>query len=133
MKINMIEIKKYISTHDISFLSELNRTIDIIKSGKSIYFKMYRINSFLIDNFIKNLDADKIYMVNPFITINCKYEDPILNLSRPFLITNNSNPKLIHDYLFTQYEKAYNDFEMNMEQYYHLIFNYKSIELDKRI
>jgi hypothetical protein len=22
---------------------------------------------------------------------------------------------------------------MNMEQYYHLIFNYKSIELDKRI
>ena len=95
MKININEIKKYISTHDISFLADFDRTIEINKTGKSKYFKMYRINSYLIEQFIINLDTDKIYLVNPFITINCKYKDPVLTLSTPFLITNNSNPKLI--------------------------------------
>ena len=133
MKINMNQIKKYISTNDISFLADFDKTIEINKNGKSAYFKMYKFNFNLIEQFINNLDSDKIYMLNPFITINCKYQDPVLNLSRPFLITNNSNSKFIHDYLFTQYETAWNDFEMNMEQSYYLIFYYKSVELDKRI
>jgi hypothetical protein len=126
-------MKKFISTNDISFLADFDRTIDINRSGKSMHFKIFRINNYEIDNFIINLDNFKIYMANPFISMNCKYNDPIIGLTRPFLITNESNTKLIHDHLFSQFEKANDDFNMDIESEYFLIISYKSVDLDKRI
>ena len=67
-------------------------------------------------------------MANPFITINCKYEDPILGLSRPFLITNESNPKIIYELLIKNFETAKDDFYMDIDNYF-LIFSYKSVEV----
>jgi hypothetical protein len=133
MKTNLNNMKKYITTNEISFLADFDRTIEINKKGKSMYFKMYRITYYNIADFILNLDNDKIYIANPFISINCIYEDPTIGLSRAFLITNESNPKIIYDYLFSKFQKANDDFNMDMESQYFLIFSYKSIDLDKRI
>jgi hypothetical protein len=133
MKTNLNNMKKYVTTNNISFLVDFDKTIDINKNGKSMYFKLFRINYQDIQNFLLNLDNFKLYMASPFISVNCKYEDPILVLSRPFLITNESNPKIIYDYLFKQFEKGSNDFNMDMESEYYLMFNYKSIDLGKRI
>jgi hypothetical protein len=132
-KTNLNYMKKYITTNDISFLIDFDRTININKNGKAMCFKMFRINYLELNNFILNLDNFKIFMANPFISINCKYYDPIITLTRPFLITNESNPKLIHDHLFSQFEKANNEFNMDIESQYFLIINYKSVDLDKRI
>ena len=126
------QLKKYISINGIAFLSDFDRSIDVNKSSKSMYFKMLRIHFDNIKNFIENLDDDKIYMINPFISINSNYQDPILGLSRPFLITNESNSKLIHDFLFTQFEKGINDFGMELDPTFYLIFNYHSVNLEKR-
>ena len=133
MKPNLNYMKKFISTNDITFLAPFDRTIEINKTGRSMYFRMTRISLSEIDNFILNLDNFKIYMTNPFISVSCKYEDPIITLSRPFLITNESNPKLIYDHLFSQFEKANNDFNMDIESEYFLYFSYKAVDIDKRI
>lgn len=133
MRTNLEQMKKYITTNDISFLANIDRVIDVNKNGKTMYFKMFRISHYDIQNFILSLDTHKIYMANPFITINCKYDDPIIALSRPFLITNESNPKIIYDHLITQFEKANNDFNMDMGYEYFMMFSYKSVDLDKRI
>jgi hypothetical protein len=106
IKMNFNHMKNYISVHDISFLVNFDRTIDINKSGKSDFYKMFRINQEHIKDFILNLFDNKIYMINPFISINCRINDPYINLSRQFLITNKSNHKIVHDYLFNQFEKA---------------------------
>jgi hypothetical protein len=133
MNSNLNNMKKYITTSNITFLSDLDRTVDINKDGKSMYFKLFRINYHEIQNFILNLDNIKIYMANPFITINCNYEDPILVLSRPFLITNESNPKIIYDLLIKQFEKANEDFNIDTESQYFLIINYRSVNLNKKV
>ena len=80
-----------------------------------------------ITNFIDNLKDNEIYIVDPIISINCKYTDPCITLSRQFLVTNNSNPILIYNYLLNQFEKARNDFDYH-DDYYFLVLKYKSIE-----
>jgi hypothetical protein len=37
-----------------------------------MYHKMYRINTNLIENLIKNLDNEKIYMINPLLQLIVK-------------------------------------------------------------
>jgi hypothetical protein len=106
MIIDINKMKKYISTNDISFLVNFDRTINIDKNGKCDFYRMFKIDREHIKQFILNLEDNKIYMINPFISINCRLFDPYLNLSRQFLVTNQSNHEIIHDYLFTQYESA---------------------------
>jgi len=66
------------------------------------------------------------------ISINRRYNDPYLTLSRQFLITNESNPILISDYLLEQLKKAEDDFDFQLDKYF-LILKYKPVSLDIRI
>lgn len=66
------------------------------------------------------------------ISINRRYNDPYLTLSRQFLTTNESNPILISDYILEQFEKAKEDFEFHNDNYF-LILKYKPVYLDNRI
>ena len=131
-KINLTQIKPYISTKDITFLLDFNRTIYIEKNGKSVYTKMFGISFDNIDSYISGLEFDKIYILNPFISVSSKYQDPVVCLSRPFLITNNSNSKIIHEYLHQQFITFYKQFDANMGSEYFLMFNHKETELKKR-
>jgi hypothetical protein len=130
--IKLENLKKYLSTNNISFLINLDKTINIDKSGKSYYYKIYRIELNEIKNFVLNLKENEVYIVNPIISINCKHNDPYLTLSRQFLITNKSNPNLIYNYLMDQLEIASNDFQFH-DDYYFLIFKYKKVQLDHRV
>jgi hypothetical protein len=125
---NINTIKKYLSTNSIYFLNNLNKSIDINKSGKSYYFKIFRIELDDITNFIDNLDDSEIYLVNPIISINCKSIDPYITLSNQFLISNRSNPILINNSLIDQLGIVRNNFQFQ-DDYYYLIFEYQSITL----
>jgi hypothetical protein len=94
--IKLETVKRFISTNDISFLRDLDKTIDVDKKGKAYYFKMYGINKEEIDNFILNLDDDKIYLVNPLVSRHAKYSDPYINLSRQFLVSVHIIKAVIH-------------------------------------
>nr|YP_009504232.1 hypothetical protein [Lactifluus hygrophoroides]AWX52957.1 hypothetical protein [Lactifluus hygrophoroides] len=126
---NIQNIIKYISTKDITFLIDFDKTINIDKSGKCYYFKFFQINLDDITNFILNLKDNEIYTVTPFISVNCRINNPQLILSRKFLITNKSNPVLIYNYLTQQFNIARDEFYI-IESHYFLILNYKRVQID---
>jgi hypothetical protein len=94
---------------------------------------MLKLEQFLIKDFILKLEDDSIYTILPFISINCKLNDPYVNLSRQFLVTKKSNYNLIHNFLVTQLETFKSDFNIDDLDNYYLIFKYKKVELDNRI
>lgn len=130
--INLNTIKRYLSTNDISFLIDFDKTINIDKSSKAYYHKIFTIDLELIAKFIEELNENEIYLINPLISIYCRYNDPYLALSRQFLVSNQSNPILITNFLINRLGIARNDFESNLCDYF-LIFKYKKVELDYRI
>lgn len=132
---NLENIKRYLSTNDISFLIDFDKTIEINKSGKSYYYASYTINLDGVTNFINNLEVDKIYLINALISVNKIIDSPYINLSRQFLITNKSNPYLIHDFLNKKLDQSCEEFgtdNINDNSYY-LIFKYKKVEFDYRV
>jgi hypothetical protein len=78
--------------------------------------------------FVNNLKDDEIYLVNPLISINCRYNEPYLTLSRQFLVSNDSNSALIKTYLTNKINQAEEDFEFDLDNFF-LIFKYKSVKL----
>ena len=122
-------LHEYISVKDISFLIDFDKTIKIDKKGKYYYFKIFKIEYEHISNFIRNLKDGEIYLINPFISVSCIFNSPQLTLSRQFLISNQSHPIIIYDYLNKQFEIAKDDFELNID-YYFLILKYKQVKLD---
>jgi hypothetical protein len=93
---------------------------------------MFRIELELITKFIDELNVNEIYLVNPMISISCRYNEPYLTLSRQFLISNQSNPILITNSLINQFCIAKEDFDFQTNNYF-IIFKYKIVKLDKRI
>jgi hypothetical protein len=126
-KINNIQnIKAYISTNDISFLLDFDKTIDIDKSNKTRYFRIYNFDLGDIINFISSLHHEEIYLINPIISINCRYSDPYLSLSRPFLVSNKSNSNIIYNYLNEQLDRAVIEYNFPEKDVF-LIFKYNII------
>ena len=78
---------------------------------KQCYFhKMFRLEQDYIKNFIFELEDNELYVITPLISVNCRLNDPYLNLSRQFLVNNQSNHKLIHNFLYIQIDTFKNDF-----------------------
>lgn len=125
-------ITKYITTEYISFLMDIDKHINIDKIGKYSYHKIDNGEIDRIKDFILSLDNNEIYILMPFISINCKIGDPYLTLSKQFLVTNQSNYVLIHDFLSKNLNIAIEDFNMNLLDNYFLIFKYKKVKLEYR-
>jgi hypothetical protein len=115
-----------LTTKNISFLNDIDPAINIDYSEKTYYYKMFRIELDDICNFIGNLKDNEIYLIDPVISMNYKITDPYITLSMQFLVTNNSNPILIYEYLISQFGKARNDF--NFHDDYYFLLKYKLIE-----
>jgi hypothetical protein len=126
------QLKKYISINDITFLSNFDKSIDININGKSMFIKMSEITPDNIEIFISSLNFKNIYVINPFISTTLNYNDPIVGLSRGFLVSNCSNPELIYEFIHKQYEKAINNFRMEKEIKCFIMLNYKKVTLEKR-
>lgn len=133
--INLNYIKRYLSTNDVSFLIDLDKTINVDKTGKYYYHKMFGIEHDLIKDFIFKLESKNIYMFLPIVSINSQISEPYLTLSRQILITNQSNYTLIHNYLLNQIQIGFNSFRIDNSRRYDffLIFKYKTVKLDNRI
>lgn len=124
------DLLKMISSKQITFLSDVNKTIHINKHGKYLYYKLYRLNYFAFVDFISNLHPNKIYMVKPFISVTYKANDPYLVLSRQILLTKYSDPKLFCDYLIEQTSKAFQQFDVDDLEGFYTVLKYKSVIFD---
>nr|AWB36249.1 hypothetical protein [Lactarius sp. (in: basidiomycete fungi)] len=130
---NLNVIIKQLSSKNITFLVDIDRRINIDKSEKYYYYKIWGLNLDQIQNFICNIRNEDIFLIHPFISINCRIDDPYLTLSRQFLVSKYSNPDLIQDFLFNKLELASQGFEFDHEELdYFLIFKYKKVYLNDK-
>lgn len=93
---NIENIKKNITTTKITFLVDIDKTIDINKNNKAYYYKIIGINLDQIKNFLYNIRDHDVILINPFVSVTCTLNNPILTLSRQFLVTNKSSPNIIY-------------------------------------
>lgn len=119
-----------ISTKNITFLNNLNDKIKIIKDGKFIYFKNFLLDIDSIENFLIQLDSDKIYTVIPILSINDRKDQPFIVLSQQILVTKFSNPKLLYNYINEKLISSEDLFNMEQMNRYYTILKYKAVEID---
>lgn len=117
-------MKNITKTH-ISFLSTIDKNLQIDKSKKYYYFNLYSWRLEIITRFISEIKDNDIYLIFPFITTTKRPNDAYLRLSDQFLVTNESNPKLISDYLESQWN--YSGFEFSEDTQAWLYFKYKKV------
>jgi hypothetical protein len=129
MNINQ-KVYDLVSNKDIAFLFELNHKLKINKNGKFKYFKMNNFELDDVKNFLNNLDHDKIFTLIPFISINGRSDEPFIILSQQILITRDSTPVLLTNFIDTKINKTFELFNSNNDISYYTIFKYKSIEID---
>lgn len=121
-------IKKHLTIDNITFLNNINQNINVDKSEKNYFFKIFGLNFDQISNFIYNIRDEEVVLIEPFISIKCNTNTPYLTLSEPFLVTNNSTPDIIQDYLYDKIEEAGGDFEFDHEKLdYFLFFKHKRV------
>lgn len=125
---NLENIKHNLSTTQITFLVDINKSIDIDKSEKFSYFRINAINLAQITSFIINIRKDDIILIQPLISVNLRITDPYLTLSRFFLVTNMSNPGIVYNFLYDQIKSAEDDFNIDLEEVpYFSIFKWKRV------
>ena len=84
-----------------------------------------------IQNFIYNIKDNDVFLIYPFISVSCLHTDPYINLSRQFLVTNKSNPRIIASYLYYQLENAGYNFEFAHDEFdFYLFLKYKKVYLN---
>jgi hypothetical protein len=90
MSINRITFLDQVIPHGMFIFN--NPSVDVLHFYDSLDLRI----------FLNRLKIDKAYVVTfEFVTSLMVYneETPVLSLSKPILITKNSNPKIISDYL----------------------------------
>lgn len=95
-----------ITQHQITFLSDIDRKFTIDKSEKYYYYKLNNFNAENVLNFLLQIKDNEIYLVFPFLTTSYFATDPFLRLSSQFLVTNQSNHKLIAEFLEHQWDNS---------------------------
>jgi hypothetical protein len=126
----MNNIYNIISNKKITLLKELDIMIDINKTGKFNYYYISNMEIIEINNFIKRLHSESVYIIIPLISMFGKDIEPHIILSKSILLTSNSSTQRISDYLNKQLDQAIIDFGMTDLGKFKLIFKYKKIEID---
>nr|QGP74775.1 hypothetical protein [Russula griseocarnosa] len=110
-----------LSTNQISFIKDVHSSvnIDTLSSWKYHYFKNFDFHE--IRTFIKLIEDNKIYMIIPSFSTSKSLSNASLYMSEAFLIDNKSNPLLITDFIFNQWNSS--GFGLRPES--KLIFSFK--------
>lgn len=124
------------TTNSITFLYELfpNLTGIYVYTNYKPHLLHY-FDSLDVCNFLKTLGKDKIYVVSPeLINLSQDYVqgEPVLTLSDPFVITKESNPDLISDYLLNQMIKAFAIYSVGDNQFNNFKILIKYSELNQQ-
>lgn len=131
-KIELMKTKMFdlISTKQITFLNELDNRIDIDKYGPFKYHKSSNFEQEDIKHFLNILENNKIYIIIPFISKNCRINEPYIILSRQILITNKSNDLLLSGFINEKIEKAIELYNMVDFDGYYSVLKYKTVDIN---
>ena len=118
------------TTTKIDFINKLDKSIKINYVSKFHYIKIYKWEILLIKHLVESIRNDDVFTVFPFISCTGNFDDPYLRLSDHFLITNNSDPKLIANFLNEQWFTS--EFMLVEGRNANLYFKIKKVILQKQ-
>lgn len=118
-----------ISTKDITLMKDLNDFFSVSPRGKYKYFSTYSYDLQHLYDFLQLLDEDSIYIVIPFISKDGRLNDPSLFLSRQILVTESSSIDVIRTYLFNQWVKADDHFNIGDLDNYKCYLKYRKVDI----
>ena len=103
------------SINKITYLQQILPNRLFIFNNPSI--TRFYFNDYIeITHFLNELEIDKTYVITfDFVISWFLYEEdsPVINLNKPILITRNSNPKLISDFLISNVSLAIDNYYLN--------------------
>ena len=123
------EMYDLITTNNISFLWNLDKRIELNKTGKFSYH-IFLLGTSNIWGFLERLEEDKIYAIIPLLSKNNKSDEPYIVLSQTFLVTRKSNYRLIMEFISNKTNLTYDLYNMDEDNNLYLTFKYKEVKFD---
>jgi DNA polymerase type B, organellar and viral len=122
------------SNQNVTFLSEQVENKKLFQIGYYHYFKIPNLELEVLKDFLQILDFNKAYIILPILaTEDTKGEGPILSLSKQILVTRDSNPIIISNFLLKQIEIACMNYGMDNLGNYTVVLKFRPITLKEEI
>jgi hypothetical protein len=122
------------SQTDITFLTEQVNNKKLFKIGYYHFFKIPGLELGILKDFLQLLDFNKAYIVLPILaTEETRGDGPILSLSKQILVTRDSNPITISDFLFNQMEIACMNYGIENLHNFIIVLKFRPISLKEEI
>nr|YP_009498202.1 hypothetical protein [Lactarius deliciosus]AWX52988.1 hypothetical protein [Lactarius deliciosus] len=122
------------SQTNITFLTEQVANKKLFKIGYYHFFKIPNLELGILKDFLQILDFNKAYIVLPILASEDSTGDgPILSLSKQILVTRESNPVTISNFLFSQMEIASMNYGISNLEKFIVIFKFRPISLKDEI
>ena len=98
------------------------------------FFKIPNLELGILKDFLQILDFNKAYIVLPILATEAsKGAGPILSLSKQILVTRDSDPVTISNFLFEQIEIACISYGIDNLRNYTVVFKFRPIALKEEI
>lgn len=113
-----------LSVNQITFLRDIpsNIKVDMTSGWRHHYFEGSLIE---ISDFISKIGDNKIYLLIPLFASSKSLSLATLNLSEPFLVTNESNPQLIINFIMEQWNSS--GFDLKGDRQITFSFKFKRV------
>jgi hypothetical protein len=122
------------SNTNVTFLSEQVANKKLFQIGYYHFFKIPQLELGILKDFLQILDYNKAYIVLPLLaTAETTGAGPILSLSKQILVTRDSNPITISNFLFNQIELACMNYGIDNLGDYTVVLKFRPIALKPEI
>ena len=122
------------SQTNVTFLSEQVENKNLFKIGYYHFFKIPQLELEILKDFLQILDFNKAYVILPLLaSAETSGEGPILSLSKQILVTRDSNPVTISNFLFNQIELACMNYGIENLGNYTVVLKFRPIALKEEI
>jgi hypothetical protein len=122
------------SQTNVTFLSEQVQNKKLFKIGYYHFFKIPQLELDVLKDFLQILDFNKAYIVLPILTTpGTTGSDAILSLSKQILVTRDSNPIIISNFLMNQIEMACSNYGIENLENFLVVFKFRPLSLREEI
>lgn len=122
------------SKTNVTFLTEQVNNKKLFKIGYYHFFKIPQLELGILKDFLQILDFNKAYVVLPILaTPDSKGDGPILSLSKQILVTRDSNPITISNFLLSQIELACMNYGIESLDKFTVVLKFRPIALKEEI
>src|ERR1700692_3909198 len=119
---------------NITFLSDQIENKKLFKIGYYHFFKIPQLELETLKDFLQILDFNKAYVVLPILaTVDSINDGPILSLSKQILVTRDSDPITISNFLLKQIEIACMSYGIEELEKYTVVLKFRPISMREEI